>query len=71
MSSYFESPFSNEKWTRFPESLSDEKIIEAAATHGITVDSIDRMSGVVHFKGTHDDEKALHDILLLWAKEQI
>lgn len=69
MTSYFDSPRSDEKWTRFPESLPDEKIREAAGTLGIAIDSIDREMGVVHFKGSYQDEQALHDILLLWARE--
>jgi hypothetical protein len=58
-------------WTRFPASLDDVKLHEAAATHGIKIDSIDREKGVVHFKGSYKDEQALHDILQLWAKENI
>jgi hypothetical protein len=69
--SRFADPFGDEKWTRFPESLTDEKIHAAAADLGIPIDAIDRDKGVVHFKGTHDQENALHDMLSLWAREKI
>lgn len=61
----------DQHWTRFSETLTDEKIHEAAATLGMTIDEIDRDKGVVHFKGTFDQEKALHDVLNLWAREGI